>query len=148
MWLTTSPTASSWAYGCSASFLDTEVSNARCDEMEGRFLRRDYHLKNVQEARATVRNIPALRRRSTSPSWAPRERPSLSHTPPVQAEHQQNTLHIPPATLRRTHHQENAAGVPPPSRPWGVQMQVAVITTHAVLLPTPPDADPGYFRCD
>ena len=47
---------------------DTEVFNARCDEMEGRFLRRGHHLKNVQEPRARVRNTPALRRCSTSPS--------------------------------------------------------------------------------
>ena len=175
---------------------DTEVFNARCDEMEGRFLRRGHHLKNVQEARARARNIPALRRCSTSPGRAPTERPSLSHTtrpsrtpterpslshttrpsrtpterpchtPPVQSEHQQDALrcHTPPvqaehqqnalvthttrpvhrsaacslnSTLRPTHQQENAAGAPPPSRPRGVQLQVAAFTTHAVHLAHP-----------
>ena len=88
---------------------DTEVFNARCDEMEGRFLRRGYHLKNVQEARARVGNTPRsetlqykpelstnrtpfIVTHTTRPIRGPTERPSLSHTPPVQSEHQQNAL--------------------------------------------------------
>ena len=137
---------------------DTEVFNVRCDEMEGQFLRRGYHLKNVQEAPARVRNIPALRRCSTSPNRTPTERPSLSHTTrpsrtpterPCHTHHPSNPplVHGTP-NLRPTHQMEYAAGAPPPSRPWGAQLQVAAITIHAVLLPSPPDTDPGYFRCD
>ena len=55
--------------------------NARCDEMEGQFLRRGYHLKNVQEARARARNTP----RSETLQLKPEQR--TNRTPFTLSEH-------------------------------------------------------------
>ena len=122
--------------------------------MEGRFLRRGHHMKNVQAARAHA----ALRRCSTRPSRAPTERPSLSHTTRPR-KHRQNALvtHTTRpilrsaagsrnSNLRPVYKQENAAGAASLSRPWGVQLQVAAFTTHAVHLAHPAGHRPWLLQ--
>ena len=125
---------------------DTEVFNARCDEMEGRFLRRGHHLKNVQEAGARASSTPRSE--------------TLQHKP------EQSTNRTP---FIVTHHPSN-----PPLRSWFTELQTSVLHTSRrmqqalphppvlgernckslrsllmpSILPTPPDADPGCFRCD
>ena len=125
---------------------DTEVFNARCDEMEGRFLRRGHHLKNVQEARARASNTP----RSETLQYKPKK--STNRTPFIV-----------------THHPSN-----PPLRSWFSELQTSVLHTSRKMqqalhhppvlgernckslrsllmpsiLPTPPDTGPGCFRCD
>ena len=120
--------------------------NARCDEMEGRFLRRGHHLKNVQEARARASNTP----RSETLQYKPKQ--STNRTPFIVTYHPSN----------------------PPVRSWFTELQTSVLHTSRrmqqalphppvlgernckslrsllmpSILPTPPDADPGCFRCD
>ena len=87
--------------------------NARCDEMEGRFLRRGHHLKNVQEARARASNTP----RSETLQYKPKQ--STNRTPFIV-----------------THHPSN-----PPLRSWFTELQTSVLHTSRRMqqaLPPPP----------
>ena len=80
----------------------TEVFNARSEEMEGRFLRRGYHLKNVQEARARVGNTPRSETLQYKPELSTNRTPFIvTHTPLVQSGDRQNASHC------HTHHPSN-----------------------------------------
>ena len=92
---------------------DTEVFNARCDEMEGQFLRRGHHLKNVHEARARASNTP----RSETLQYKPKQ--STNRTPFIVTYHPSN----------------------PPVRSWFTELQTSVLHTSRRMqqaLPHPP----------
>ena len=125
----------------------TEVFNARSEEMEGRFLRRGYHLKNVQEARARVGNTPRSETLQYKPELSTNRTPFIvTHTPLVQSGDRQNASHCHThhpsnqSTNRTpfdvTHHPSN-----PPLRSWFTELQPSVLHTSRRMqqaFPHPP----------
>ena len=104
---------------------DTEVFNARCDEMEGRFLRRGHHLKNVQEARTRASNTPRSETLQHKPSQ------STNRTPFIVTHHpsSQSTNRTP---FDVTHHPSN-----PPLRSWFTELQPSVLHTSRRMQQAP-----------
>ena len=135
---------------------DTEVFNARCDEMEGRFLRRGHHLKNVQEAGARASNTPRSETLQHKPDQSTNRTPFIvthhpsnppsaagsrnskppSYTPAGECSRRSPTLpSLRSATASRCDHYScRPPALPTGHRPWLLQVrQTTVFHLHQSL---------------
>ena len=125
---------------------DMEVFNTCCDKMEGRFLYRGYHLKNAQEARTRTRNTPCSEMLHNKPKQ------STNRTPFIVTHHPSNPplcswfLELQASVLHTSRKMQQVLPHPPVLEEHNcMSLQSLPVLS---ILPTPPDADPGCFRCN